>query len=265
MKIKFSIIIILIVAGLIFSCTKENTNLVLHPDQITKAIITYPDADKSYVLNKDSADVIMDSISWDAADYGIPLGISYIVEIDTAGNEFKNSEILYTGYDTKFTVTHADMNNKMISLELPFDEESTLDMRVASVISGYDTLYSPIVNIKVTPYSDVVPLYLLGNATSADWNNTAALEMTQISTGVYEITTNLTAGSGNYIKFIAVLGQWAPQWGTDASGTWNAGNLVYRPDEGVPDPPAIPAPPTDGTYLIHADIGNLTYTVTSAK
>ena len=30
--------------------------------------------------------------------------------------------------------------------------------------------------------------------------------------------------------------------GTDDSGTWEAGALVYRPTESVPDPKAIPAP-----------------------
>ncbi len=262
MKTKYLILTIFTGIGLFFSCTKENTNPVLHPDEITKPQITVPVSDTSYILSRDNADAVLDTFSWSKSDYGIPLGISYIVEVDTTGNNFKNSEILYSGYDISFTITHGDMNNKMIALDLPFDTESVLDVRVASVINGYDTIYSPVVNISVTPYSDVIPIYLLGDATSAGWNNTAAIEMTNISTGVYEITIALTPSTGDWIKFIAVLGQWAPQWGTDASGTWDTGNLVYRPTESEPDPPAIPAPPSDGTYLIHADISNLTYTVT---
>ncbi len=262
MKTKHLIITFLTGIILIWSCTKENTNPLLNPDKITVPQVVTPVSGTSYVLSRDSADNVLDTFSWSKSDYGIPLGISYIVEIDTAGNNFKNSETLYSGYDTSFSITHGDMNNKMIALELPFDTVSVLDIRVASVINGYDTVYSPVTNINVTPYSDIIPLYLLGNATSAGWNNTAALEMTFVSTGVYEITTDLIGGAGNYIKFIAVLGQWAPQWGTDASGTWDTGNLVYRPTEDITDPPAIPAPPADGTYLIHADISNLTYTVT---
>ena len=265
MKTKFIILITLIGVGLFFSCTKENLNPVLHPDKIKAPIVLNPVSETAYVLNKDNAADTMETFSWSNADYGVPVGITYVVEIDTAGNNFADAEILYSGYDTLFSITQGDMNNKMIAMELPFDIESTLDFRVASVISGYDTIFSETITIKVIPYSDVVPLYLLGSATTAGWNNSAALEMTNISAGVYEITTTLTSGTDMYIKFIAVLGQWAPQWGTDDSGTWDSGTLVYRPDEATPDPAAIPAPPSDGTYLIHADISNLTYTVSAAR
>jgi len=265
MKTKFITLIMLISLGLFFSCTKENTNPVLHPDKIKASVIVNPTADDFYILEKDNADDIMDTLSWTPADFGISLGISYVVEVDTTENDFKNAETLYAGYDNSISITQGDMNKKMIALELPFDVESTLDIRVGAVISGYDTVYSAVETFKVTPYSEAIPLYLLGNATLAGWDNNAALEMTIISTGVYEITTNLTSGADMAIKFIALLGQWAPQWGTDVSGTWDAGNLVYRPDEVTIDPPAIPAPPTDGSYIIHADTGNLTYTVTAAK
>ncbi len=265
MKTKYLIITFLIGISFSYSCTKKNTNPVLKADKIVKSQLTEPLSGTSYTLTKDNAEQIVDAFNWTKADYGIPIGISYFVELDTTGNDFTNSQIIFSGYDTSFSINQEDLNKAMLTLELPFEEESKVDLRVASVVSGYDTIYSDHINLNIIPYDASIPLYILGNATSAGWNNATALQMDIISTGVYEITTDLTGGSGNYLKFIAVLGQWAPQWGTDGSGTWDAGNLVYRPTEDVPDPAAIPAPPTNGTYIIRADINELTYTVTQAK
>jgi hypothetical protein len=75
----------------------------------------------------------------------------------------------------------------------------------------------------------------------------------------------LDGGAGEFLKFIEVLGFWAPQYGTDANGTSTGGILVYRPDENTPDPPAIPAPEAAGTYTITANTNDLTYTIELAK
>jgi hypothetical protein len=60
-----------------------------------------------------------------------------------------------------------------------------------------------------------------------------------------------------------VLGQWAPQYGTDANGTSEGGKLVFRETESVPDPPGIPAPDVTGMYKIEVNLSNMTYKVTA--
>jgi len=105
-------------------------------------------------------------------------------------------------------------------------------------------------------------LYLLGSATTAGWDNEAALEMTKDTPGVFSIVTNITAGEDMYIKFIEVPGQWAPQYGTDEDGTWENGNLIFRPTESEPDPANIPAPDETGSYLIEVNLSNRTYQLT---
>jgi hypothetical protein len=106
-------------------------------------------------------------------------------------------------------------------------------------------------------------LYLLGSATTADWSNTDALAMTKDAPGMFSITTTLTAGTDMFFKFIEVLGQWAPQYGTNEQGTGEGGQLVFRETESVPDPPAIPAPEQTGTYKIEVNLSNMTYKVTA--
>jgi hypothetical protein len=117
----------------------------------------------------------------------------------------------------------------------------------------------------ITLASEIAPppsIYMLGSATEAGWNNANALEMTYVSGGKFSIEATLTTGTDMFVKFISDLGAWAPQWGTDATGTDSGGPLVYRPTEDVADPPAIPAPSTTGLYLIEADTATLQYTIT---
>jgi hypothetical protein len=79
------------------------------------------------------------------------------------------------------------------------------------------------------------------------------------SPGIFTLTTDLLAGN---LKFLETNTGWAPQWGTDANGTANSGNLVYRPDESVADPASIPSPGA-GTYTITLNLATMKYTITS--
>ncbi len=51
----------------------------------------------------------------------------------------------------------------------------------------------------------VQPIYLIGDATPAGWNNTGAIEMTQDESGTYTWSGDLKAG---HFKFITQLGTW---------------------------------------------------------
>ena len=113
----------------------------------------------------------------------------------------------------------------------------------------------------VNPSGAAPEMYMLGDGCSAGWDNTLALPMTG-SNGIYSLTTTL--GASKSIKFITTLGQWAPMYGTDASGTSTAGNLVYRATESDPDPASLPTPATEGKYVVTININTLTYTISPA-
>lgn len=101
-------------------------------------------------------------------------------------------------------------------------------------------------------------LFLVGDGSSAGWVNTAGIPFVKVSPGHFTLTTALNATGG--LKFLEVNGAWAPQWGTDASGSSTTGNLVYRPTESEPDPANIPTPGA-GTYTITVNLATLTYTI----
>lgn len=101
-------------------------------------------------------------------------------------------------------------------------------------------------------------LFLLGGATTVGWNNAAALPFTRVSPGLFRITAPLAA-SGE-IKFIETLGQWQPQWGTNATGTPASGPLFRNPP-GPGDPGNIPTPAVAGTYTIEVNLSTMTYRI----
>jgi hypothetical protein len=114
----------------------------------------------------------------------------------------------------------------------------------------------------VNPAGAAPEMYMLGDGTLAGWVNTAALPMTGTN-GVYSITSTL-GGTGKFIKFITVLGQWQPQYGTDATGTSTGGPLFVNDGTGS-DPASIPCPDAAGTYTIGVNTNTMTYTISAKK
>jgi hypothetical protein len=268
MKRLLIILISIISLALMYSCEEDQVGPTLNLTNAVAPSITTPADGISLVLTLPEAETQL-VIEWTAVDYkmeDIP-NVKYTV---TLAYPSEGLEITLASTDTTVTkITYQSLNFKLFdNFGLEPEDVGDFVIKVTASISDNSTsddLASSPVNISITTYDDepppAKPIYLLGNATAAGWNNTAALEMTHIEAGLYEIIATL---DGEFIKFISILGQWAPQWGTDASGTWETGPLVYRPTESVPDPPAIPAPPDAGDYLIHADTANLVYTVTPA-
>lgn len=113
-------------------------------------------------------------------------------------------------------------------------------------------------NLTYDVYAATSTLYLLGDGSPAGWDNTAATEMTNDGAGKFSLVADLTANS---IKFVEVLGQWAPQWGTVDGASGYGGSLAFRPTEADPDPVNIPVP-ADGSYLIEVDLAAQSYKLT---
>jgi len=119
--------------------------------------------------------------------------------------------------------------------------------------------YGPEVTFATFPLA----IYALGDGTEAGWDNSKAVKINQSATlGVYVGT--LTLSASKLMKFILNVGSWAPMYGTDASATTTAGNLVFRPTESDPDPASIPTPATAGNYKVTVDLGKMTYKVETA-
>ncbi len=149
--------------------------------------------------------------------------------------------------------------------ELSGLSESTTYYVRAYATNTTGTAYGEEIQFTTMEEIPVLPLYLIGDGTTTGWDNTnTSLEFTYDSIDqLYQITATL-GGGGLYYKALVVPGEWAPQWGTDETGTSVGGPLVYRPNETEPDPLAMPTPAQVGDYLITFDLLNLLYTIEDA-
>lgn len=267
---KLSILILAIGLFSLYSCKKDETKVVL--TYFTAPQILTPPSDSTYILIKENKDFLLFAYTWSAATYNLTDVVkpTYTLEMDTAGGNFTKPTVLSTTQDYSYSITVGSMNDLILgAFKGVADSLATFQFRVKASLSVNNPAtnnISGIITLHIKPYSSVVivsPIYLLGSATAAGWDNTKALEMTHIgSAGQFAIVAHLTTVTAAQIKFIANLGAWAPQWGTDAAGTSESGNLVYRPTEAVADPTPIPGPAVEGDYRIMADTANLLYEVT---
>jgi starch-binding outer membrane protein SusE/F len=270
MKKLVLIFTVIISLGLLFGCEKDFKDAVLDITQSTAPVISNPSDGASFVLFQGQASEPLTSIEWSAAQYNlddIP-NPRYVVHVDVAGNNFAQRRELAAATSTSVNITHAQLNSRLLDMELEPGVPHDIQLRVFASISAnatYDNLYSAPITLTVTPYSgeiEVKPIYMLGDGTEAGWNNNNAIEMYHIEEGKFALVANLRQ-AGTMVKFISVLGQWAPQWGAEPGGTATEGQLAYRPTEDVPDPAPIDIASLDpGYYRVVADTANLTYTIT---
>ncbi|HNX86184.1 MAG TPA: SusF/SusE family outer membrane protein [Bacteroidales bacterium] len=267
---KLTILILAIGLLSMYSCKKDDK---VELTGFTSATVTFPTQGSAFTLLEANKDELMCTFTWLASPYS-PSNLVppvYTLEMDTAGHKFADPKVLTSSAGLTYPITVGAMNAIVLSkFEGQGGVAGTFEFRVKSQLSGTGsqaTQISETLTLTITPYSTIVivpPIYLLGDATTAGWDNTKALEMTHIEGGKFAIVETL-AGAGKGLKFIADLGAWAPQWGTDATGTSELGPLVYRPTESVPDPAQIPSPAEVGDYYILADTALLTYEISATS
>ncbi len=268
MKKYIAIFVVLLGISALYSCEEEKDKITYDPAMAVSPTFTSP---ASIVLLEENEDSTV-TFQWTEANYGLNVSVSYKLEVAAAGSNFEDPKELYNGTETTYQTTILAINNLLLNdMEYPADVEATVEFRVSSIISTAVENLTNVISITATPYitADLgINIYLLGSATTVGWDNAAALPLTYLGDGIYEIYTFLDPddnGNQSYFKFINVLGAWAPQWGTNTEGTFASGTLVYRVDETQPDPPAIPGP-TLGTdpakdYRIELNMNDMTYKV----
>lgn len=230
-----------------------------------------PEDGGSYVLEKDTVDVEFANFTWVAAEYGTSYDITYILEMDEVGDDFADPVELEKTEELSYAMTVAEMNGLLLELEYVPGESVDFEFRVTSRISSKSgVVYSDLIKLNITPYSDDVVggdpniIYLLGSATSAgEENGDNVLPAYYLESSgddsTFAVCDELIPGGSLF--FIKVIGEWIPQWGSDGSGTWEAGGLVKKSADSDPDALTIPVPDVQGDYLIKTNVVSMTYTM----
>lgn len=144
-------IVLLAMTLFTFACEKDETRAVLNSNPGTPDIIT-PAANSSYVLTADKESETIQFV-WKEPNYGFSASASYNVLADIANGNFAKPQKLLSAvsFNDSALVTYKALNTAALALKLKAGEEGTLKVKVISVLAE-DTLHSPIINIKVTPY-----------------------------------------------------------------------------------------------------------------
>ncbi|MCS6930446.1 MAG: SusE domain-containing protein [Saprospiraceae bacterium] len=122
-----------------------------------RPVITAPTSGSNIVLRESQASNSF-TVSWTPADFNFRAAATYAVEIDRAGNKFKDAVVLGTSTGTSLTTTVEKLNTALFSaLGLPGEEASNVEMRVAVTIHpNVDVVYSDPIALRVTPYTIVI-------------------------------------------------------------------------------------------------------------
>jgi len=271
MKKIIILFIVLLGLGLTHSCKKEAKDPVLDMNQTVKSGIISPPDGSAFVLTADEAENLI-NFTWSATQYNLTdlETTKYTLQMDFADSAFANAIEIVQTTQVSYEMSVGALNQKLLNYGATGGVATNMEFRVLSFINNettYSTVISEVNTSTITPFDEAVivkPIYLLGDGTTVGWDNVNPLEMTHLEDGKFAIVETL-GGPGLFIKFLSIPGQWAPQWGTDEAGTAEAGIMVHIPDEGVPDPIAIPTPELAGDYYITADTVNLEYTVSATS
>lgn len=142
------------------ACSKDETKLVAVPE----AGASLQASASSIVLTKENAAEEALVVQWEPADFGFNAAVSNVLQLGVKGKNFEGAkEISLTAGDNNHRFTTLELNALLLSMELPVDEVTELDLRLKSTISTkFTPLFSNILPLSVTPYAAISFLYVPG-------------------------------------------------------------------------------------------------------
>ncbi|MET4139085.1 SusE domain-containing protein [Pedobacter sp. UYP1] len=233
---------------LFVSCKKDETKTVASTG--TTPVLT--SSQNNLVLAVANSAQPATVLNWTASSFGYSAGVSYAVQLDSAGKNFaKPVEVaLAQGLTKTFTVL--ELNNMLVQLGFKPDVAGKLEIRVkASIGDAYAPAYSNVTPIVVTPYQVIklTPvLYVIG--AYSNWSGATAVTIASVKDDEqYEGYINLPDAS-NEFKFTSAPDFNHINYGTLSPGTFIAGSGDNLKVQGA------------GYYLLKADTKGLTWTAT---
>jgi hypothetical protein len=246
-KISF----ILLITGLftIISCLDQEKGPVVLSTPGVPAI-SVPAAGSSLVLTKPDADKKV-AFTWSAADFGMPLGVLYTIQIAKAGTNFNPLVNVASVNALTDTLKYSEFDSKLVALEANMEVVNSIDMRIMGTIpnSNADTVFSDKITMNITPYTAKDFIYLVGAFNG--WNAGTAPAMNRSLSGLkYELYVNFTGTGGNLqYKIIPTQGSWNNDMGDDWTGT---NHLEVTGEQNMWVPSA-------GYYRVNVDLTNMTW------
>lgn len=215
------------------------------------------------------------TFNWNEANYNQQASENYTV-IVSSDDAFTNPIIATSVVGTtSATLSVNELNSASGLAGLPPFAFNTLYAKIESSIGTQNGLpvSSNTINFDVQPYFNYVfdDFYLVGNGTSADWNNNnnnPPLFRDSENGNFYTYTGFFTKGGGGFddgrFKILELRGQWQPQWGVAAAegsdDIESSGDIAGNPTTQDSDPGRFGVA-SDGYYTFTINFSSNTYTM----
>jgi len=232
-KIFFKSLLLSSFALSIFSCQEDDST----PTASTSV--------KANILSTENSSVFLDSnfpnnpavtFAWDNANYGVQTETKYDIQVSKTA-DFANFVTAGTSIGSSRTQTFvvSEFNSSVIKAGLEPDTSNKMYVRLMSYIGTTKSLseFSNIINMNVTPFERVLPIYyFVGAAVSSGWNNNnnnQPLFIDKNDENVYNYTGYF---NNDQFKILSKKGAWQPQYGKGSSDGTLAANLGGGSDPG---------------------------------
>jgi hypothetical protein len=278
MKHNRLILILLILSGIVWSCTKQENRIYIEgntPPVLSSSVSSGGTIPLSFA-NKDQEAI---KLSWTNPNYKFTTGnssqnVSYVVDIDTTGSNFTNPQrkTITISNDQSLSISQNDFNDYLLNqLQLNTTMAHNIEIRVtASLAGGTVPVASNVLKFKATPYAippKVAPpttgkLFITGSATPKSWMSggdpeVPSQQFTQISPTLYRLDHITLTGGGSYL-FVPAYGDWNAKYGgTGSNNTNNVNGDDFKANGGD-----LLAPAATGDYKIEVDFQRGKFTVT---
>lgn len=253
------------ILGLSLSCNRTDDLAVIELN--SKPVIEAKSFSQStYVVTENNLDEVLAKVDFQKAGYTQNTSVESYLEIALAGTDFASPISLGNTYSSSIEILYSQINNALLQLGVTSAIATDVQLRIRSGVKSrtgqqllYPTFSDPI-TLNVKPYIkgpiyNYQDLFLVGDATAAEWNNSAdninMLPLLKSSnSNIYTFTGYFKAGS---FKIIKEKGNWDKQFGFRSNG------VLAEDDGGAGNIPIT----TAGYYKLTIDTQALTYTLQS--
>jgi hypothetical protein len=250
--------IIALFAVVALSCSVEDVQDRPVIQGIDTPALTAPTSGAAYVLTPEKAAEQVERFTWKSANYGGDIEVTYAVELDKKGNEFKTPQSIGSVIaGNQVSVSVETMNNATLALNsVPFSA-SEFEVRIKSTSGATTPMFSDVIGIVITPYTTENPrLWVPGGYAKAsgypnDWDPATSPTLSASAYGKvdFEGYVNFNDADAEY-KFTSF-----PEWKGEYAAGATAGTIATSGDN-----LKIPAA---GYYQIVVDTEKLTYKATA--
>jgi hypothetical protein len=249
--------IIALFAVVALSCSVEDVQDRPVIEGVDAPVLTAPTSGAAYVLKPENAAAQAERFTWKSANYGGDVQITYAVEMDTKGNDFKTPQSAGSVIsENQVSVSVEQLNNAALLLKATPFSPGEFEVRVKATAGAAAVMYSNVVGIVVTPYTTENPKlwvpggYAVASGYAKDWDPASSPQLSASGYGKvdFEGYVNFNDANAEY-KFTSF-----PEWKGEYAAGATPGTIATSG--------ANLKIPAAGYYKLEVDTEKLTYKAT---